>query len=114
DWIPHVCSSDLLGDLQADTARETLALNADHVGDDPVAIAPTPARTLAQLRRHPGRHIVEVGPARLKQRELAPELSRAHRVRLERARRERNAPEVGGTGSDTILDHRQPTRSVER
>ena len=53
----------LLRDPQPDLPREVLALGADGVADDPVAVAPTPARALAHLRRDPGRDGVEERPA---------------------------------------------------
>ena len=44
------------------------------MADDPVAVAPAPARTLAHLRRDPSRNAVEERPAGPQQRDPALEL----------------------------------------
>src|SRR5690242_6012905 len=49
--------------LQPQTQGEVLALDADGVADDLVAVAPTPARALPHLSGHPRCHGVEEPPA---------------------------------------------------
>src|ERR1700738_4319867 len=98
---------------QPDLLREVLAFGADGVSDDPIAVASAPARALAHLRRHARRDAVEVGPAGPQQRDPALELRLAHRPLLGRRGREGDAPEVGRTGSDPVLDYLQGPGGVE-
>src|SRR5437899_2568149 len=76
-----------LRDHQADLLREVLALDADRVADDRVAVAPAAARALAHLRRDPRRDVVEARPAGLEQDQLALKLGRVHWLLLKGAGR---------------------------
>src|SRR6266542_1727098 len=98
---------------QPDLLREVLAFGADGVADDPVAVASSPARALAHLRRDPRRDAVEERPAGPQERDPAFELRLAHRPLLGRRGREGDAPEVGRTGSDPVLHDLEGPGGVE-
>ena len=102
-----------LRDPQSDPRREVLALDADGVADDPVAVASAPARALAHHRRHARRDAVEERPARAQERDRALELGLAQRPVLGRRRREGDAPEVGPTGTDLVLDDLEGSGGIE-
>jgi hypothetical protein len=74
---------------------------------------PPPARALAHLRRDPRRDAVEERPAGLQERDPALELRLAHRPLLGRRGREGDAPEVGRTGSDPVLNDLEGPGAVE-
>src|SRR5919204_3092973 len=102
-----------LRDPQPDLLGEVLALGADGVADDLVAVASSPARALAHLRRDPRRDAVEERPAGPQQRDPALELRLTHRPLLGRRGREGDAPEVGRTGSDPVLHDLEGPGGVE-
>src|SRR5215207_4835654 len=93
--------------------REVLAFGADGVADDLVAVASSPARALAHLRRDPRRDAVEERPAGPQERDRALELRLVHRLLLGRRGREGDAPEVGRTGSDLVLHNLEGPGGVE-
>jgi hypothetical protein len=96
-----------------DLLGEVLAFGADGVPDDPVAVASSPARALAHLRRDPRRDAVKESPAGPQERDPAFEFCLAHRPRLGRRGREGDAPEVGRTGSDLVLHDLQGPGGVK-
>src|SRR5215213_2658085 len=102
-----------LGDPYPDLLGEVLALGADGVADDLVAVASSPAGPLAHLRGDPRRHAVKDRPAGPQERDPALELLLAHRLLLGRRGRDGDAPEVGRTGSDLVLHDLQGPGGVE-
>ena len=97
----------------ADLPGEIRLLVDEDVADDLITVATTAARTLLHLRRYAGSDVVEVSPGRLEQPELPFQLLLGHRPLLERGWGERDAPKVGRSHADVVLDDLEGTRRIE-
>ena len=105
--------SGLGGSDDADLPRQVATLVADHVSHDLVAVATTASRTLLQLGRDASSDVVEEAPRRLEQSHLAFQLLLGHGRKLERGRGEGDAPEVGRSHPNVVLDDLEPAGHIE-